>query len=436
MKSDDFSSWGFFPKASRQIALNIHREDRLAEQIAKSSTALPRGLGRSYGDSCLNDDGTLLVATSLDHFVSFDSQTGIVSAEAGVTLEDILNIAVPHGWFLPVTPGTKFVTLGGAIANDVHGKNHHVAASFGNFIRSLRLVRSDGRILTCSPSENSDFFHATIGGLGLTGFVTHAEIQLKAISSSSIAEEQIRFESLDEFLSLNESSNDFEYTVSWLDCVTGKDHRGIFIRGNHKKTNGDLSVHPPPHLRMPMFLPSFTLNSGFMHAFNTLYYRKNIAKIIRRDVHYNPFFYPLDGIGQWNRMYGRRGFLQYQFVVPESDLGIQALNEILNKLKRTKMGSFLAVLKKFGNKPSLGMMSFPRPGITLALDFPNYGSSLFEVLEECDRILMSVDGAVYPAKDARMSPEMFRRSFPRLTEFSQYIDPKFSSSFWRRVHHE
>lgn len=436
MENESFSSWGFFPKAQRQSPQVVYTEEQIKNLIARFDSVLPRGLGRSYGDSCLNDNGALLVTTSLDHFIDFDPQTGILKAEAGISLEEILKLAVPNGWFLPVTPGTKFVTLGGAIANDVHGKNHHVAGSFGNFVRSLTLFRSNGESLNCSPQENNGLFHATIGGLGLTGFISQAEIQLKPISSSLIEEEQIRFSDLQEFLQLNDASNNFEYTVSWLDCVTGKDHRGIFIRGNHSKLNSELSVHHPPRLNMPVFLPNFTLNSGFMRAFNTLYYRKNIAKLIQRNVHYDPFFYPLDGIGHWNKMYGRRGFLQYQFVVPESSEGIKTLDAILTKLKKTKMGSFLAVLKTFGNKASLGMMSFPRPGITLALDFPNYGPKLIQVLKECDELLMAVGGAIYSAKDARMGAEMFRRSYPRLAEFSRYIDPKFSSSFWRRVHHE
>lgn len=435
MKRDDGQlSWGLFPTATNQRSINVASRDRISAAMKISSTVLPRGLGRSYGDSCLNENDALLLSKSLDHFVAFDRRSGILIAEAGITLENILSLAVPHGWFLSVTPGTKYVTLAGAIANDVHGKNHHTAGSFGNFVRSLDIVRSGGETFKCSSNENSELFYATIGGMGLTGFIMQAELQLKPIVSSLIAEEQIRFRNLEEFFALNEESKDFEYTVSWLDCVTGDSHRGIFIRGNHVQADtSELSAHRPSRLHMPFFLPNFTLNSLFMRTFNTLYYRKNIPKILRRNVHYDPFFYPLDGIAHWNRMYGKRGFLQYQFVIPENQAGLSALTEILDKLKRTRMGSFLAVLKKFGDRPSLGMMSFPRPGITLALDFPNYGEPLFKVLNECDELLMRAGGAIYPAKDARMSAEMFRCSFPRLNEFSRYIDPKFSSSFWRRV---
>lgn len=432
----DFPSWGFYPKALDQKVHEI--KNRYQPLPGTEHSLLPRGLGRSYGDSCLNNGNTLVTTPLLNHFMEWDPQTGIMRCETGVSFDEILKLVVPEGWFLPVTPGTKFVTVGGAIANDVHGKNHHKSGNFGHHVLKFELLRSTGERLICSRTQNTDFFFATIGGLGLTGFITWAEFKLAPIHSAWIVQEQIQFNSLAEFFKLSiESEKDYEFTVSWVDCVTpGKDVRGIFIRGNQAspRQEDNLKVHADPGIkRVPFFLPNWVLNSFSIRAFNEVYYRKNLSHEKTNVVHYEPFYYPLDAIHNWNRIYGQRGFLQYQCVVPYKQDAGQALAEIFDIFKKTQMGSFLAVLKTFGTKPSEGLLSFPQEGVTLALDFANYGAELLAALERCDAIVRAAGGAVYPAKDARMSFESFKIFFPRHEEFRKYIDPQFSSSFWRRM---
>lgn len=431
-----YASWGLYPPPQNQTVYEF--ETRFSSLPEFKGYILPRGLGRSYGDSCLNNGGSLLSSRWLNKYINFDPTTGLITCEAGVTFEEVLQLVVPHGWFLPVTPGTKFVTVAGAIANDVHGKNHHKAGNFGHHVTSFELLRSSGERMICSRSENDGLFYATIGGLGLTGFITWAQFQLTKINSAWIDQEQIQYHSLNEFFQIAaDSENSHDYTVSWVDCVnSSKDVRGIFIRGNFASPQHDnnFKLHNPKSIKtIPFFFPEFTLNSLSIRAFNELYFHKNITKEKSNLIHYEPFFYPLDAIHHWNRIYGKRGFLQYQFVVPYKNDSGQAVAEIFKLLNKSQMGSFLAVLKTFGTKPSEGMMSFPKEGVTLALDFANHGEKLYKVLEDCDSIVRSCSGAVYPAKDARMSKESFTAFYPRLSEFENYIDPKFSSSFWRRV---
>lgn len=432
---NDLQSWGLYPQAANQKLENL--TSRLSTLPDVQRSLLPRGLGRSYGDSCLNEDGLLIGSQRLTHYISFNQETGMLRCESGVSLNDILHFAVPRGWFLPVTPGTKFVTVGGAIANDVHGKNHHRAGNFGHHVARFELLRSSGERLICSRTENSELFFATIGGLGLTGFITWAEFGLTKITSSWIDQRQIQFRSLKEFFELSSKHEDtYEYTVSWVDCLnSSKDIRGIFIGGNFTDHDEDrFLVHNDKSFKtIPFFFPEWTLNSLSIRAFNELYFHKNLTPDKTNHTYYEPFFYPLDSINHWNKIYGRRGFLQYQFVVPYKNDGGAALADIFSILKRSQMGSFLAVLKTFGSKKSEGLLSFPQEGVTLALDFPNHGEELLKVLAQCDDIVREVHGAVYPAKDARMSKESFAAFYPNLAKFEKYIDPKFSSSFWRRV---
>jgi len=394
---------------------------------------LPHGNGRSYGDVCLNDEGALLAARSLDRFISFDPVAGTLVCEAGVTLSEILDLIVPCGWFLPVTPGTKYVTVGGAIANDVHGKNHHRVGSFGHFVRRFELLRSDETRLMCTPGLNADWFHATIGGLGLTGLVTWAEIALRRINNAWMVGDTVRFFSLEEFFQLSSASeSEYEYTVAWIDCADAHG-RGLFMRANHAPAQSEhLSPMPRRSLRIPITPPVALVNRLTLPVFNWAYFWKARTDVGHQVVHYDPFFYPLDSVLQWNRLYGPKGFLQYQCVVPARSAE-SSIHELLTRIGRRKAGSFLAVLKTFGTMPSMGLMSFPRSGATLALDFPLLGPQTFDLLEELDRIVLEAGGAVYPAKDARMSPAMFEKSFSSLDSFSSFIDPAFSSSFWRRV---
>jgi FAD/FMN-containing dehydrogenase len=407
--------------------------DQLPSALANASAGsfLPYGLGRSYGDCCLNEGRGLIDCSRLNRILSFTPENGTVTCEAGLTLSDLLDVFVSKGWFLPVTPGTRFVTVGGAIANDVHGKNHHRAGTFGCHVRKLGVHRSDYGLVECSPEVNGDLFSATIGGLGLTGVIAWAEIQLKPIRSVMIEAESLPFHTLDQFLALsNESDEKFEYTVAWIDCFSRKGARGIFFRGNHSTLPGRHS-YSNDGPTVPFALPEWLLNRASMKLFNSAYYAWHTFRKGRSVVHYEPFFYPLDSIRRWNLIYGRRGFLQYQCVIPETRLA--AFQELLDLIARAGMGSFLGVMKRFGSMPSPGILSFPRPGLTLALDFPMRGERTLQLLNSLDRVVRGNGGALYPAKDARMSPTMFQASFPEWRSLRRYVDPKLSSSFWRRV---
>lgn len=432
MSSPRFS-WGRYPQTKQNL---IALTDRHAGLPAFRGTALPYGNGRSYGDSCLNDGGTLLHARHLDHFITFDPQTGVIECEAGVLFSEILELVVPQGWFLPVTPGTKFVTVGGAIANDVHGKNHHKAGTIGRHVLAFELLRSDGSRRICTPHQHAEWFAATIGGLGLTGLVTRATIQLRRIAGPWMSCEIHRFDDLTGFFQLSQASDrDFEYTVAWIDCASqGKAlGRGIFTRANHAPSHPDRRPKAPSRrLNVPFTPPISLINPLTLRAFNTLYYHRQRDGVSHVTTHYEPHFYPLDGIGDWNRVYGPRGFMQYQCVVPSS-VSRDCIEILVKTIASSGQGSFLAVLKQFGDITSPGMLSFPLPGATLALDFPNRGMETLALLDRLDDIVAAAGGAVYPAKDARMPARYFKQYFPAWETFSLYIDPIFSSSFWRRV---
>jgi len=400
------------------------------------SSVLPYGLGRSYGDVCLNDGGRLLCTRRMNRFMSFDSETGLLCCESGVSLAEILEFCVPRGWFLAVTPGTKHVTVGGAIANDVHGKNHHVAGTFGSHVTRFELLRSDGERMVCSPESKPLFFSATIGGMGLTGLITWAEIQLIPIKNPFFSVHTTKFGHLDEFFELSERfEQSHSYTVSWVDCLARGKHlgRGLFMAGNHagEEAAGRKVPNRSGGIPVPVDFPEFALNGLTVRAFNTLYYNRQFRRESDTTVHYNPFFYPLDALQGWNRIYGKRGFLQYQCVVPHDDAA--PIRGILERIARSGQGSFLAVLKVMGKVKSPGQMSFPKPGVTLALDFPIRGESTFQLFRELDDVVRGAGGRLYSAKDACMSAADYQAYYPQWENFSRFIDPAFSSSFWRRV---
>ncbi|RDS83420.1 FAD-binding oxidoreductase [Dyella psychrodurans] len=427
-------SWGRYPAISQQTVVDVSDRRQALPDIA--GLMLPHGNGRSYGDSCLNEGGVLLRTRNMDRYIRFDAASGQLECEAGLLLSDILDLVVPQGWFLPVTPGTKFVTVGGAIANDVHGKNHHVTGTFGQHVLSLELLRSDGSRIVCGPQRQTEWFAATVGGLGLTGLITQATLQLRRIAGAWMSTESHRFEDLDGFFRLSErSASDHEYTVAWIDCA-GKDRslgRGIFTCANHAPACPDARPSAPGRRLGVPFSPPFSLiNPLSLKAFNSLYFHRQRASVVQATTHYEPYFYPLDSIADWNRIYGPHGFMQYQCVVPPSDAKA-CIEHLLKTIASAGEGSFLAVLKQFGDRVSPGMLSFPRPGTTLALDFPNRGDQTLRLLETLDDIVAEAGGAVYPAKDARMAGRRFRQYFPTWEDFSHFIDPRFSSSFWRRV---
>ncbi len=429
---DGLQSWGRYPTAQQSL---LRLRDRFAPLPAFDGHALPRGNGRSYGDVCLDDGGTLLDVRGLDRFIDFDPATGVLRCEAGMLLGTILELLVPRGWFLPVVPGTCFVTVGGAIANDVHGKNHHAVGSFSCHVQCFELLRSDGTRRVCSLNENADWFAATVGGLGLTGLITWVELQLRPVAGAWFDTETRRFDRLDDFFELSETSaRSFEYTVAWVDCTTRGSAlgRGVFSRANHCAAPPTAKLPREGRLRMPVVSPFSLVNGPTLRVFNWQHFHRAPKTLQQSPQHYRPWLFPLDGIRDWNRMYGPRGFLQYQCVLPPA-VARDGMRELLERIAASGQGSFLAVLKQFGAIVSPGLLSFPRPGTTLALDFANRGRVTFELLDRLDDIVVAAGGAVYPAKDARMSGERFRTYFPAWRQFEAFIDPAFSSGFWRRV---
>lgn len=434
-----FESWGRYPRLDASIVpLNWTSDFPLRPPPA--TRMLPVGAGRSYGDVCLLDHGTLVrtrgagLSGGMDRLLDFNPATGVLACEAGTTLGEILDFAVPRGFFLPVSPGTKFVTVGGAIANDIHGKNHHVAGTFGRHVPRFELARSDGSRLICSEAQHTNWYAATIGGMGLTGLITWAEVKLRPIISRRIRYTGIKFSSIEEFVELSSQNAKSEYTVSWIDCVaTGRNFsRGIFMAGDHDTEPGPLERSRPSKLTLPFDFPEFMLNRKSVGLFNTLYFNKQRGKVKSTRVDYEPFFYPLDKLQRWNRMYGKDGLLQFQCVVPweKNQTGVM---EMLKTISSSGLASFLAVLKVFGDVPSPGLMSFPKPGITLVLDFPIREESSFALLDRLAAITLEHGGRMYPAKDATMTAAQFQAFYPQWKTFSTYIDPAFDSAFWQRV---
>lgn len=423
------NSWGNYPKVKNQKITSFNEELSFLGQ-----SYLTSGLGRSYGDVGLNENGTLISTENLTKIISFDEKNGILNCESGLSIKEILKFITPKGWFLPVVPGTRNITIGGAIANDIHGKNHHKDGTFGNHVKSIKLLRSDGKILNCNRQENIHYLNSTIAGIGLTGLIVSAEIELKKIESEFIDVKTLKFTSLDEYWEINKKfEKDYDYTVSWVDCLYNQNAgiRGIYIAGNHSKnitlknSKRELSISFP-------FTPPFSfVNNISMRLLNYFYYSLN--KETEESVqHYKKFFFPLDVIRNWNKAYGKKGFFQYQFVVPKENAS-SVLEKVLEVLKIKKQVPALGVLKNFGNIKSSGLLSFPEEGVTLALDFPNKGAKTLSLFEDLNKIIFENGGRLYPAKDALMKAEEFQKAYKKIDEFKKFVDPKFSSSFWRRV---
>ena len=425
------SSWGRLSAYPHHL-IPLTDRHQVTEVITRQHPGIALGNGRSYGDVCLNPNGVLWTSTGLDRLIRFDPHTGRLTCEAGVLLRDIQRIMVPRGWILPVTPGTQLVTVGGAIANDVHGKNHHRLGSFGDSVLAIRLIRTDGQVIDCGPDHEPNWFAATVGGLGLTGVITEVELQLRQIPGPWLETETLPYGNLDQFFELADHSEaSWEHTVSWIDCMNNRGGRGIFMRGNpsHAAT-GRLTRSKKRSL--PFTPPISLVNRLSLKPFNISYYHLNRIKAGKGIVHYEPFSYPLDNLLEWNRMYGPRGFYQYQSVVPRQ-VGKEAISAMLNEIARAGEGSFLAVLKTFGDRKSRGMLSFPQTGVTLALDFPNRGERTQRLFVRLDAIVGEAGGRLYPAKDSRMPRDLFEAGYPQLGQFLGYRDPGISSAFSRRI---
>lgn len=437
------SGWGRYPVQQ----CDQRRPERFSGLLDDRAPRIARGQGRSYGDAALNDEGLVLLTERINRLLQFDESRGVLRAEAGVTLAELLRVLVPRGWFPKVTPGTQYVSLGGCIAADVHGKNHHRDGSFSNSVDELTLITAEGKRLRCSPKRNEKAFRATVGGMGLTGVIGEVALQFRPIESAYLVAEHQPTRHLEETLAyLDDDVFDDEYTVAWIDGMATGDAlgRGVFMRGHHASATelpGNLqrsaleipgrAVHS-----VPLDFPGWFLHPALLKVFNALYYRRQGSRRSPFVTDYASFFYPLDAVGEWNRLYGRNGFLQYQFVVP-GESGRAVLRSVLDRLVRQGYGSFLAVLKKFGAEGN-GLLSFPKPGYTLAVDIPMRGDGLLRLLSELDDEVAACGGRVYLAKDARLSPERFRRMYPRFAEWQRIkrdLDPEsvFSSTLSRRL---
>lgn len=417
------SNWGNYPviQANESSFSNINE---LRMNLHNSGKGIARGNGRCYGDASLAD--TVFSTLKFNHILDFNAFQGIIDVESGITLDSILDFIVPQAWFLPVTPGTKYITVGGAVASDVHGKNHHTDGCFRQYVLEMDVMMEDGTLITCSNNKYADLFNATCGGMGLTGIITRVKFQLKKIETAYIKQKMIKAKNLNEIIELLERYSSYTYSVAWIDCLKSGDAfgRSILMLGEHarveelplKLQKSPLQLTKKKLLNLPFFLPSILLNRLTISIFNFLYYHKMWKREINNIVAYEPFFYPLDAIQNWNRGYGKNGFVQYQFVLPlESREG---LVKILKKIGSNGHASFLAVLKIFGEDDNL--ISFPVQGYTLALDIP-IRSNLLPFLDELDELVLHYKGKIYLSKDARMKPNVFFESYPHAQKFISII---------------
>ena len=434
---ETIAGWGRHPVCRAPVA----RPERL--RLPRAGRVLPRGLGRSYGDAAVPASAQSLVLETVraDRILAFEPSTGALTCEAGLSLAEILRVFVPRGWFPPVSPGTKFVTVGGCVASDVHGKNHHRDGSFGGFVSRLVLETADGRLVECGPDRERELFLATVGGMGLTGLITEATIRLKPVETPWMYVETEPAAGLTEMLDrLGHAGKDWPYTVGWIDCLaTGSGlGRGIVIRGRHASRGEAPAVRPRENTvrAVPFDGPAGLLSPVLMRAFNTAYYRIQGRRTGGRLVSHDAFFYPLDSLRDWNRLYGRHGFLQYQCVVPRP-AGAPVLSELLERLRRAGAASFLAVIKDFGPE-SDAYLSFPLEGTTLALDVPYRGPATEGLVHQLNTTVIRAGGRIYLAKDAVTRREDFERMVPRLPEWRRVRDRwdpehRFSSALSARL---
>ncbi|MDP3847587.1 MAG: FAD-binding oxidoreductase [Pseudomonas sp.] len=406
--------WGRYPHHNAQL-MQPQTAQEAAQLLNEEAPVLGRGMGRSYGDSALADK--LISTRQLNRLHSFDVQSGLLMCAAGISLGELLEVFVPRGWFLPITPGTKFVSVGGAIASDVHGKNHHLHGCFSQCVENMELLLADGSQVQCSRSERPELFHATCGGMGLTGLIVAATLRLLRIESAYIQQTTFKAANLEEALQLFETHSASTYSVAWIDCLASGEAlgRSLLMVGEHAR-NGQLLLPAKRALSVPLDMPAALLNRYSVQAFNELYYQRIRKPESKQRVSFESFFYPLDSIQQWNRLYGKQGFVQYQFVIPKA-AGLQGMRAILERISASHRGSFLAVLKTFGAAND-NLLSFPMEGYTLALDF-KLEAGLLELLDELDSMVLAHGGRLYLAKDARMSEATFKQSQPNWQQFQE-----------------
>lgn len=412
-------SWGRYPTCDSTLETPSSQGNcarNLREQRATNSGKLiARGMGRSYGDSALS--ATVLATKNMDQFIAFDERSGLLSCAAGLTLDAILQVFMPRGWFLAVVPGTRYVSVGGAIASDVHGKNHHVEGTFCEHVSALKLMLASGQILNCSRTEHAALFHATCAGMGLTGIVLEATLRLRRIHSSTIEQRTIRTKNLQEAFEKFEENLHCTYSVAWLDCLAKGSSvgRSLLFLGEHA-TDEIFSAPRKRVLKVPFSSPAFLLNRYSMGLFNSAYFHRPIAANQVQRIEAFQYFFPLDNIHHWNRLYGRKGFLQYQCVIPDEG-ALQGIRKILDMVSTAGKGSFLSVLKKFG-PANANLLSFPMQGYTLAMDF-KFEIDTLPLLDELDRVVADHGGRLYLAKDARMAASFFQTSYPRWEEMRE-----------------
>ena len=412
------SGWGGYPLQHARV-LKPSSLSNYKTYLQQNACVIARGMGRSYGDSA--NGSTVLQTSYYDHFVAFDAATGLLTVEAGVMLREILKITVKQGWFLPVTPGTSFVTLGGAIASDVHGKNHHTQGTFGQHVMSMTILLGTGEVVITSPTLLPDLFHATCGGMGLTGVILQATIQLMPIQSAFIHQKTLKAGSLEEVFDAFEVRSSSAYSVAWIDCLTTGKHlgRSVLMLGEHSDKGGlDFKIKHP--ISVPIYTPASLLNGVTMKAFNAAYWT-NASHNKTQTISMLPYFSPLDTIGGWNKLYGKAGFVQYQFVLPKTG-GLANMRLIISQIAQSGQGSFLAVLKEFGPS-NKNLLSFPIEGYTLALDF-KMSQSTIALLHRLDDMVAGMGGRVYLTKDAVMRELSFKSSYPRWQEF-EFVRQKY-----------
>lgn len=432
------SGWGQYPK----VQSKIQRFDTLSQPLdfrkenTSNDSTIARGNGKSYGDSALAE--SVISMASHNHFLDFDQEKGEIHVQSGVLLSDILEVIIPKGWFLKVVPGTKYITVGGAIASDVHGKNHHIEGCFSNSVIEFNLMNAEGKTICCNPQDTPEWFFASCGGQGLTGIILDAKLSLKRIKSTKISQTTIRTNNLKQTFEAFEKNQNATYSVAWIDCLAQPENlgRSVIMTGDFSSENSTkLKYTNSQKLSIPFNFPSFLLNKWSVKLFNWLYYSKASKEEKTQNVSLDAFFFPLDSIKNWNRIYGSKGFVQYQFILPKEQ-SFEGLSQILQLISEAGQGSFLAVLKLYGAE-NQNYLSFPLEGYSLALDFKANKKTL-SLLDQLDEIVRQFQGRIYLTKDARMNQKTFEQGYPKLDKFKQFrqknnMDKVFQSHQSRRL---